>query len=179
MKKFLSIFLLPIIWTAIFFIAIGIAQGKRFTVNYNSPTEIAAGVYNVQTSPDLNWERTESFGRKLAWLFLGAMWVAVWFVATDRHLGKNTGDHETEQKAQQSRPKLGMLMVYAPLVLSAVFFFANYSSSYVSNYVQVDKPTFDSWLQEGKIEKKGEKTYVDATDEEVLKSLFQGKRWVR
>ena len=184
MKKYLITFLAPIVWTIIIFISIGIANGNRFTAVYQPATQIPGyeakpAFYNVQTSPDLNWEKTDSFGRLLGYIFLAIMWVMSIVVSRDGHLGKRTNDPSREQQAAKSRQALGLAMIGVPLLLSIIFFFANYSSSYANNYKQVDEQTFNQWVQDGKVEKKGEKTYIDATDDEVLKHLFDDHRWTK
>jgi hypothetical protein len=77
----------------------------------------------------LKWEQAPQGGIILGYLFAALSWVAVWFVATDRHLGKRSGDAATEQKVVGFRSALGVAIPFVCVILSAVFLFSAYSSS--------------------------------------------------
>jgi len=178
-------FVVAIAWTAtIIFAIVHNASNDRFSVTHFQGSQIAGyeaklPYYNVQNSTSIAWDNSGGIGRTLGYLFLGLMWAATFFVATDRHLGKNTGDPVKEIKAQKSRPVLGIILIAIPLLLSIVFFFANYSSTYVSNFVSVEEQTFNQWVQDGLVEKRGENTYVDASEDNVLLHLFDNKEVIK
>lgn len=180
-------FVIAAAWTI--FIVVSVIHNNsnhRFTVVHQTETSIKGyenqvGFYNVYTSPALNWERTASFTRTLGWIFIAVMWVAFVIVMADGHLGKKTGDPTLEHKAEKIAWVKGLALIFTPVILSAVSFFANYSSAYDQNFVQVDEGVFTQWVSEGKIEPKGKegKVYVDATDDKVLLHLFDNKRWIK
>ena len=126
----------------------------------------------VDASPAIAWQHTSGFLKALGWIFLLAMWVGFWYVATDRYLGK------TNSQGGRGRDSLAYLVTVGPLVLSAVFFFAAYSSGQSNNSAAVERARFDGWLKTGAIEKRGAKTYVDANGSDTLKNLFN-KPWIK
>lgn len=176
MKKLkIGSFLAAIVWTVIMvFAVVHNASNDRFTV-----THFEGIGYKVEASPSWAWDQSKGFGRTLGWVFLAGMWVMTFVVAADLHLGKRTNDPSREQQAARAANTKGFLMVGVPLLLSVIFFFANYSSIYSNNYVQVSDSQFTQWQSDGKIEKKGEKTWVDATEDNVLLHAFDNKQVIK
>jgi len=174
----MSSFIVAIVWTVIMLFAVAHnSSNERFVVThfqYHQTPGYAAvpAYYQISGSPSIAWDKSAGFGRTLGYIFLGLMWVMTYIVATDRYLGKNTGDPDKERKAEKTRPVLGIFMIGVPLLLSLIFFFSNYSKEYTGVPVSVDEQTFNQWVQDGKIEQKGEKTWVDGTGDKVLLNLF-------
>jgi hypothetical protein len=126
----------------------------------------------IDVSPAIAWQHTSGFLKALGWIFLAAMWVGFWYVATDRYLGK------TNSRGGGDRAFLAYLVTIGPMILSIIFFLSAYSSGLTSNSVAVQRERFDGWLKSGVVEKRGEKTYVDADGSDTLKNLFI-KPWIK
>jgi hypothetical protein len=122
----------------------------------------------IQVSPALAWKQVSVFNKSMGWIFLVLIWVALWFVTTDRHLGKRKANDPYKEANG-----IAVFIIALPLVLCAVFFFAGYSSKYSNNYVVVERSQFDSWINTGAIEQKGAKTYIDKAD--TIKPYFNKK----
>jgi len=131
--------------------------------------ETAPAATAVHISPSLAWEKTPDFPKALGAIFIVAMWVGIWIVSTDRHFSKNKSPND----AGGQNIGVAFLLVFGPLILSAVCFFGWYSGKFANNYVSIEKQRFDNLLNTGAIEKKGEKTYIDKADS--LKTLFLNK----
>jgi hypothetical protein len=68
------------------------------------------------------------------------MWVAVWYVSNDKHLGR----HREGNGAVKGKQRLGAILIFVPVVLSAVFFFSSYSASLDLGSVVM---TLEQWNQ--------------------------------
>lgn len=125
----------------------------------------------IDASPAIAWKQTSNFPKAMGWIMLAVMVWGMWYVGTDRYLGgsKKKGDGVF----------LGYLFTAGPMVLSFLFFFIAYSSGSTSNSVGVERERFNDWLQTGAIEKRGEKTYVDAANSDTLKTLFINRKWIK
>jgi hypothetical protein len=118
----------------------------------------------IEVSPALAWEQVPTINKVLGWLFLGALWFAIWFVDTDRFQGKK------KTTGPGKRQGLAVILILIPLILCAVFFFGGYSSKLSSNAVSIERVRFDEWIKTGAVEQKGERTYIDKADS--IKPLF-------
>lgn len=139
-------------------------QNERYSVEFFKGSnhkyyENTPDAAQIQVSPALAWKHTPVINKVLGWLFLGLMFVGIFIVDNDYHLGKKKPNDPGGQGNG-----LASLIVGIPLVLCTVFFFAGYASRYSNNYTVVERSQFDSWLSTGAIEKKGEKTYIDKAD---------------
>lgn len=163
-------FMLAAIWTVIMiFVTIHNSSNKRFTVTHFQETELQKEAYKVDVSPALAWDYSAGFSRTTGWILLVIMWAAFFAVVKDLHLKFASGE----------RSKLGEWLIFAPLILSVVFFLAGSSSIQSNNFVNVSAPIFKQWEAERKIEQKGEKTWIDADDDKVLFHAFDGKKVIR
>lgn len=119
----------------------------------------------IEVSPALAWDHVSTSTKTLGWIFLVVMWLAIWSVDSDAVLG-------TKKVTDPGGTKtvIGVGIILAPLILSAIFFFASYSSQFNNNYVSVTRDRFDEWVGTGAIIKTGEDRYIDHAD--TLKSLF-------
>lgn len=142
-------------------------SGSHFT-NYENYGPSA----KIDVSPAIAWEHTSGLLKTLGWLFLVVMWGGVWYVATDRYLGK------TNNQGGGNRYFLAYLVTIGPLVLSLIFFLSAYSSGLTANSAAVERSRFDGWLKSGVVEKRGEKTYIDAEGSDTLRNLFL-KPWIK
>lgn len=138
-------------------------QGSSYTY-YENSGEVA----KVDVSPAIvSKNRT---GRDIAaGIMLIVLWIAVWYVSTDRYLG-NKSIHVAG--GSDVKPGKAIGIVALPLVLCVVLFFGGYSEKFANNYKEISKDRFDKWLQSGAIEKKGERTYVG----DSLKALFKNMK---
>lgn len=167
MKKIISSsgFIVALVFTGfLMFSVVHNWKNERYAVEFFSGSnhkyyENTPDAAQINVSPALAWDQVPAINKALGWIFLFALWFAIWFVSTDRHLGKKK---VTDPGGDRSG--LAIVLILVPLVLCAVFFFAGYASKYSSNYVVVERSQFDSWLSTGAIEKKGEKTYIDKAD---------------
>lgn len=173
MKKLIDKYavIVGIIFTA--FIVFSVAyvwQNERYDVEFFSGSkhqyyENTPDAAQINVSPALAWDHVSAGAKIIGWVLLAAMWLAIWYVATDRHLGKKKPNEAGDQ-----RNGLAVVLIAIPLVLCAASFFGGYSSKYSSNSVVIERQRFNSWLSTGAIEKKGEKTYIDKSDS--IKMLF-------
>lgn len=138
-------------------------EGSKHKYYENTPDAA-----QIQVSPAIAWQHVSIGNKVLGWLFLILFWAAIWFVNTDRHLGKKKAN---DPGGDRNGLALGLFAV--PILLSALFFLIGYSSKYSNNYVVVERSQFNSWLNTGAIEKKGEKTYIDKAD--TIKPYFNKK----
>lgn len=125
----------------------------------------------IDVSPKIAWEHTPAINKWLGWIFLIVMWGAIWYVDTDRYLGKRRANNPGGQ-----RNGLAVVLILIPLLLCATFFFAGYSSR-LDNTIVVERSQFDSWLNTGAIEQKGEKTYIDKAD--TIRNRFKTHVFIR
>lgn len=125
-------------------------------------------VAQIQISSALAWEHTSTATKVIGFIFLGLLWLAIWFVDNDKHLGK-----KKPSDPGGDRNGLAAFLILIPLVLSAAFLFGGYSSKYSNNYVSVEKIRFDEWLKTGAVEQRGGKTYIDKAD--TIKPYFNKK----
>lgn len=176
MKKIISSsgFVVTLIFTVfIVFSVVHNWKNERYSVEFFKGSnhkyyENTPDAAQIQVSPALAWDHVPVVNKALGWIFLIVLWGAIWFVSTDRHLGK-----KKVTDPGGDRNGLAVVLILIPLLLCAVFFFAGYASKYSSNYVVVERSQFDSWLSTGAIEQKGEKTYVDKAD--TIKPYFNKK----
>lgn len=133
-------------------------QVQFFAASQHEYYENAPASAQIQISPALAWDRVPGINKFLGFLFLAAMWFGIWYVATDRHLGR-------KRVTDPGKPNNALAggLIFVPLCLSVVLFLASYSSIYSNNYVTVTKDRFDGWVQKEQVEKKGSK-YVDRAD---------------
>lgn len=168
-------FIIASAWTCILiFSVIHNTSNNRFPVTYVQEQsmpgyETREAFYSVQVSPAWAWDK--SGGHFLGYLFLAIMWTAFFAVASDLHLkftrkGKGAG-------------ALGTALIGLPLLLSVIFFFSASSNVFANNYIGVPEKQFQQWEADGKIEQKGENTWVDATADKVLWHSFDNKETIR
>lgn len=153
---------IPALWTIIMLIAYLIVKNdKKFPVTYFSNVG-----YKVDCSPALSWSKTTGLSILLGFVFLIIMWVAfaVSIFGWVNFPSNSSG---------------ATYLVLIPAACSISFFLAGYSSRLVSNFVQVEKGTFESWIRSGDIEKRGENKYIDTSDRKVLLHAFDNKAWIR
>lgn len=184
MKKYLPIgsLIVGLGFTVILLFAVVFTSTSgRFPVTFFPENTIpgyatSLAYYNVFTSPAVARSHAPGFLALLAWVCFVAMWIAIWWVGTDRHQPKGSVESNL---GKGDRTGMGIFIIALPLVLSVVFFFTGYSGRYGNNSVQVAKPLFESWVASGAIKQKNEKTYVDNSKEKVLKNLFKDKEFIR
>lgn len=81
----------------------------------------------------LKWQEASGFGKFIGFVFFSLMWVAIWYVDNDKHLGKQReGDN-----AVKGKQKLGKWMIGVPLILCVISLFASYSASLDKNSVVI------------------------------------------
>ena len=141
---------------------------NRFTITEFQSTELQAAAYRVDVSPAWAWEQTGGAARTFAYIFLVIMWVAIFLVAGDFHL-----------RFGSEKSTAGKWMITMPLVLCVALFLGGSSNVTANNYEQVSAPKFSEWVANGDIDKKGERTWVDASESKVLWHLFDGKKPIR
>src|SRR5574339_498815 len=155
--------LIPALWTLIIVGCIQyVKNNKRFPVTFFK----GLNHVRVEASPSLCWSKRKSLAVIIGYAFLAVMWLAFILLSTDI-----VGFPEKSKGA--------IYMVGAPTLLSIISFFAGYSSRLANNYATVDKIEFENWERLGYIERKGEKDYVDATDNNVLLHQFDDKQWIK
>jgi len=136
-------------------------SGSDFDGYMNTPA-----MAQVNISPAIAWDSVKTSTKTVGTFFLVLMWVGMWLVGSNFHVKFTRG------KSASSGFWLGFAMIVVPLILSCVFFFSAFSSRYANNSVAVKKEAFDLWIQNGEVEQRGEKTYVDVNGSTRLSGLF-------
>jgi hypothetical protein len=165
----------------LFFAVIQNMTNDRFTVTHfaehvREGYEAFPAITKIDVSPQLAWKDVGFGWKLLGFLSFAALWLGVFYVGTNRHLGKHKRNPDGTLSANDADFKggeaRGTLAILVPLILCLVFFFGGYSTRVANNYEEVAREHFDQWEKEGVIKKVNEKKYVDAKGSNTLKSLF-------
>ena len=159
--KTLVKFIVAIAWTCFWlFAVIHNSTNDRFWVIFFPDVNVA----QIQASPAWSWHHTSMLTITISGILLAVTWVAMLMVAKDWHV-----------KFLGANGRGGQWIPFVPMALSIIFLLAGYSSKLVSNYVEIPKDRFDTMVQTGAIEKRGEHTYIDAKGDS-LATIFLNKK---